>query len=617
MAGSLGLFAGAAAPGHKIGATTFSFLPRMRFDQSSPRWRPGGLAIGFPTALVGWLDNREDLRGLLDCPGDAADSEIYAAAISRWGRDADRHCIGVYGAVTLMPDGSLRLARSPWGGPSLFWAGDERGVAVASVPRCLFAAGHPRRLKPGLLADLLFLLENCDEEHYYRGVHRVPHGCVVHLTRDGATSHCWYDPAAIPAPDDLPDDEVVARAHELLDRSAALALQGARKPAMLLSGGLDSPLAADALIRQMEPGRSLRSYTAVPLSEWDGQALPAMYGDERPAVEAFAAMHSALEPHFLDQADLDFDATLEPMMLAIGTARASQAISHTYHGTMRAAARDGCDWVFTAGYGNMTYSIDGDWAEVDFLRQGKWGELVRLLKDRPDDPRPMWRILLVHSVLPQLPRGWQRTLYRLARGRSTPIADHASLLRAEAIEALGLRERAASNDAEVTGERDGSREAWLRRVWRDADLGTEVLHGFEQVYGIRQRDIAQYRPLIEFCIGLPTRQFVRGGQDRYLARRMARGRLPEAQRHNRRYGMHNADWHARMTRALPRLRRDLDRLAGHDELARLVDIDRARSLIDNWPDEDPRDIAVMEELFIGLTGAQTAIRFADFVEGRN
>lgn len=595
----------------------FACLPSPRWDGAKPQWRPGGMDQGMPTVLVGWLDNRAELCAALDCPPGTQDADVYALAIARWSDEADRHCIGVYAAATVLPDGTLRLARSPWGGPPLFWAGDETGVAVASVPRCLFAAGHPRQLKPGLLADLLFLLENCDEEHYYRGVRRVPHGCVVHLSRSAERRHCWYDPADISVQATVRDDETVRHAQHLLDRSAALGLEGASKPGMLLSGGLDSPLAADAVMRQMGPGRTLHSYTAVPLPEWEGAALPAMYGDERPAVEAFAAMHPALRPHFVDQANTDFDATLEPMMLAMGTARGAQAISHTYHGTMRQAARDGCDWVFSAGYGNITYSIGGEWAEREFLRPGKWTELVRLLDARPDDPRPLWRKVLVHSLLPQLPRPLYRAIYRLARGRSTPIADHASLLRPEAIVRLGLRERAAANNAEVTGEIDGSRDAWLRRIWRNADLGTEVLHGFEQVYGVRQRDIAHYRPLIEFCLGLPTDQFVRGGQDRYLARRMARGRVPEANRLNRRYGMHNADWHARMTRALPRLRQDLDRLAGHEELARLVDVDRARRLIENWPQADPREIALMEELFIGLTGAQTAIRFADFVEGRN
>ena len=43
-----------------------------------------------------------------------ADFDDFAAAVARWGDDADRRLIGSYAAITALPDGSLRLARSPW-----------------------------------------------------------------------------------------------------------------------------------------------------------------------------------------------------------------------------------------------------------------------------------------------------------------------------------------------------------------------------------------------------------------------------------------------------------------------------------------------------------------------
>ena len=175
----------------------------------------------------------------------------------------------------------------------------------------------------------------------------------------------------------------------------------------------------------------------------------------------------------------------------------------------------------------------------------------------------------------------------------------------------------AEERAARTGEGATSREAWLRRIWRDRDSGNEVLHGFEELYGIKQRDVANYRPLIEFCINLPTDQLVRGGQTRYLARRMAMGRLPEPQRLNHRYGMHNPDWHARMTRALPRVRREIEAIREDPELDAIIDVDRALALIDNWPTENPVELDSFTDLVIGLGGAQIAKKYADHLSGRN
>lgn len=55
----------------------------------------------------------------------------------------------------------------------------------------------------------------------------------------------------------------------------------------------------------------------------------------------------------------------------------------------------------------------------------------------------------------------------------------------------------------------------------------DVSQAFEQLYGLRRRDISAYRPLGEFCLSLPPGDFLADGVDRRLARRMGDGSVPD------------------------------------------------------------------------------------------
>ena len=549
---------------------------------------------------------------MLGVASDSSDEHLYACAVHRWGAGADRQMSGHYASITLHRDGTLRLARSPWGGPSLFFAHHGNATMVCSIPRPIFAAGLPRRLKPGQLNRLANRIEpGPGEDHWYDGLRRVPQGTIVTLDgKSGGEHHdAWYDPHAIP-PLRLPDDAAYERrARELLRTSVSGALSRARKPAMLLSGGLDSALAAAEVMDQLPTGARLPSYTTIPVAEWDGWCLPGWFGDEEAKVRAFAAQHPALDPQFVRPPEDGFTANLDALLVATDAVRLSHVPSTVYHAPFAAAARDGCDTVFTATLGNATFSNEGRWALAEFARRGQWGKMMRILRHQPGDTRPLWRRVLAHGILPNLPRPVRRAVRRLVHGSDATAANPDALLRdGPAASDIAGRER---------GERPRARRDWVEEFWNACDQGCEVAYGFEQVFGIRQEDLMQDRALIEFSIAMPTDQLVRGDTQRFLARRLARGIMPEEQRLDRRAGLHNADWHARMSATLPALKADIEAAAHDPELAQTYDIDRARSLLANWPGTPPENYDEAATLYHGLTGLAVASRFARFAKGSN
>jgi asparagine synthase (glutamine-hydrolysing) len=567
--------------------------------------------------LNGWLDDIEESASLLgvapDCP-----ALLYAAAVARWGSGADARLSGSYCAIVERADGTVRLSRSPWSAPPLHFASDTQRAIVASVPRVLIAAGVPSQLDPVKLADSLIDNFSDEQRGWYLGTHRVPQGTIVHLERGSTRFERWYDPHAI-APVRLRcDQDYVDAARELLQRATRQALKGVVKPAIALSGGLDSALAADEILHQLPLGQRLNSFTFRPDAAWDGRLGPDQMGDEKPFVDAFHAMHPELEPTFTRNENGGFDHRQNELFAAMGIAPSYMPNYYVYHGVWQGARDAGCDWLFDATLGNQTLSSDGRWSYVEQLLRLRWRQLGLTLARRRGDARPLWRKLASLSVLPLLPPTWRAPLRRLRHPELKAMTAMATMIAPSHAAALGVEKRARDQAAWHDSTYPRSRREVVALDYHGADYESNDVHqGFEQIYGLRRRDVMAYRPLIEFCVGLPTGQFVRDGEERWLAKRLAEGRIPESQRLNPRYGRHDVDWHVRLGRRRAELLAEIERLSQSSEVGHLLDYPKMRELLEDWPATTPLDRESWMPREIATPRALTTARFVHFVSGRN
>ena len=574
---------------------------------------PGGGWVLFD----GWIDDRDNLAEALGAPR-ASDAELYGAAVARWGAQADRRLTGHYAAVVAPAQGSLRLSRSPWSSPPLHFANDGHRAIVASVPRVLLAAGVPNALDPVKLADSLVANFNDEERGWYRDTFRVPQGSIVYLEPGRQRTERWYDPHDAPSVRLRRDEDYVEAARSLLARATRNALRGTVKPAIALSGGLDSALAADEILRQLPPGRRLRSYTFRPDSAWDGRLNADQMGDEKPFVDAFAAMHPGLDAGFTRNEGGGFDHRQTELFAAMGIAPSYMPNYYVYHGVWQAARDAGCDWLFDATLGNQTLSNDGRWSYVEQLLRLRWRQLGLTLARRRGDPRPLWRKFASLSLLPLVPEPLRDPIRRLRHPDLRSLSALTTMIAPSYAAALSVVERARQQGAWRDSTYPRNRREALAIDYQMADLESSDIHqGFEQVYGLRRRDVMAYRPLIEFCLGLPTEQYVRDGEERWLAKRLAVGRIPESQRLNPRYGRHDVDWHVRLGRRRTELLAEIERLSQGSEVGHLLDYPKMRELLENWPENTPLERESWMPREIAIPRALTTARFIHFVSGRN
>jgi asparagine synthase (glutamine-hydrolysing) len=102
-------------------------------------------------------------------------------------------------------------------------------------------------------------------------------------------------------------------------------------------------------------------------------------------------------------------------------------------------------------------------------------------------------------------------------------------------------------------------------------------------YGLETRDPYCDRRFAEFTLGIPTDQFSRDGETRWLARRVLADRLPQELLSQTRRGRQCPEWHYLASRRVDQLREAFERIARSPLASRVLDVKRMKALLDTWP----------------------------------
>lgn len=618
LASSLCAGIGGNAGSASINGLHFAQRASLGNPTPSRTWRPTILPNGWVVMFNGYFDNAVHIGTELSSSADWA--TLYGLAVERWGDAAERHIIGEYCAVIARPaDRLVRLSRSPLRAPPLPYFHDEDMVAAASVPRALFAAGVEHRLNEVKLADSALINFSDPEATYFENIRNVPLGHVVELPRGRHRNlRQVYDLFATPAVRMKSDAEYIARAGELLDEGVRACLAGFRKPGATLSGGLDTPQVVCRALSALPLDQRLPTFTFHPEAGYDNRIEDRFIGNERPMVEAFAAMHPRLEPHFTANEGYEHDYRWKDFFHLMGAAPSGLCNMYVFHGLLSEAARSGCDVLLLAEWGNSTFSDKGDWGYVEYFLTGRWRQLWRSLSRIDSDDRSILSRFFVRCILPLMPDWvWQMAKRIVQRGQRS-LLELMQPLSSDYRDESGANDRLKQSRVLIERYQPWNRRHAQRLLFSNGDAdSSEIYQAFEQMYGVAMRDPTAYRPFVEFCFGLPVKMFMRDGRMRWLAKEMAKGIMPEDQRTNRLNGRWDADWHLRIGRRRKDFLEELDRLGGNERISKMLDLPRLRAAIEDWPDQteiDPQGFYTRE---FAVPRGLLAARFVKYVEGSN
>ncbi len=580
------------------------------------RWTAPTQKDGSYTLLAGRLMERDLLAERLGCDPALDDASLYARAHMRWGNQCDLELLGEYAAIQYWPELSrARLTRSPLRAPPLHIWREKDGLVVASLPRSIFAAGKLAEVDPDRLADLALFNRNHPEHSLYKGMSRVPCGaCELHEPGAQRLHRYWFV-ENLPQADIATPEQAVEAVDELFTRSARANLAEVRSPAISLSGGLDSQTSASYLIDAIEP-RRLQSFTAVPVQEWLPQSGEGLIYDEQPRVEALAKLCPAIDPHFVEAQENHFGEYLDRMFLLGSWPTYNEMNMHWVHAIYRAARTGGSDVLFNADMGDAGFSYDGLSGFPTWLGSGRWPHLFRELQ-AAEDGRSFSRQFISRAVWPLLPRGLRRNIDKLRRVWSDPLAtwcpldpDHSAVQNAIS--------RAAGDGHDIDlYQRSNAAQARAAMIAPTVSDGPEIYQALRLLHGIETRDLTAFRPLFEMCAGLPDTFHFREGQSRWLARKVAEGRVPEMVVHGTETAIQSADFIARVSRDGALIEALLANNPPDGSASSLIDHERLARDLDAIKHPDRGGPYAWLRLACALPRGVALSRFVRYAEGHN
>ena len=601
-----------------LGRRLYRTLPEDAFDRQPLQGAGERLVLVADVRL----DNREELGASLDlAPARArtlCDADILLACLERWSEAALERLVGDF-AFALWDGRAKRLvlARDFLGQRPLYYHAGKDFFAFASMARGLHALPEiPRQPDEQAVAEFVTLIPQDGPRSFYKDIARVEPGHVVTVTREGVTRRRYWNPRR-PDPSAAIRGDYAEGLRHHLDEATRARMRGAGGAvAAQLSAGFDSAAVTATAARLAAPAQGkVVAFTAVPREGYDGPCPRGRLGDEGPLAAATAALYPNVEHvrvrsgHLSPVADLDrYFALFDRPLLNL--------TNWVWLAAINTAARErGLSVLLTGQAGNMGLSYSG----LEFLSElfagGRFARFWREGSQLVAGGRMRWRGVLAHALGPFLPpRLWQR-LNEAYRGHAWDVLQYTAI-RADRLEAMNLDRIARERGLDFSYR--PRRNAFETRLWvlRRLDLANYT-KGSLAGWGVDHRDPTADRRLIEFCLQVPMEQYLAGGETRVLARRALADRLPAAVLNERRKGFQAADWHEGLSAARGEVAVELERLSRCDPAAGMLDVDRLRGLVDNWPEEGWDRTGVMSAYRLALLRGVAAGHFIRKASGSN
>lgn len=574
-------------------------------------------ANGDTVLFSGHIQNRSEVRRKLKL-AHASDTQLYAAGYMAWGDKVDIRVVGSYAAIVLDTRSSqIRLATSPLSCLPLHYCHDGYQFMVASRAQALFDTGRiDRILSEQKVADSLFLNYNNSEHGWFEGVTRLAGGTRAYGTPEGVAVSRYYDLINTPDIRLKTDRDYVDAADALFREGTSRMLDGFVQPAVSLSGGYDSQAVA-AYVMRVRPDQPLKGYTSIPETGWDECVRDTRFGDERPYVDALAGMYPQLAPNWITAEGLSFEHFQREMFAFSGQAQRNAMNLHWIHEIWRRAKADHCDVILTGAMGNATFSYAGDQALSGWLARGQIISLTKeLLAAGPIKTLP--RRFVGGAVMPLLPRGvWER-INRFRHGQPEDPFETWCPMNRDYAEQMNVFTRAEEVGFDPLFRSPPNSKDWRAKVLTMAGgEGTDTTLAMQMIHGIPLRDPTSYRPLVEFCIGIPDDQYLRHGVRRWLAKRMLDGKVPKMVLQETRRGLQAADWHLRLKHQRHNLIDEIDWLMEDAEISRRLNLKSLRKALIDFPEKTPTDSKSSARLQLAVSRGLTTARFIRYLQGRN
>lgn len=534
------------------------------------------------------IDNRNELINLLIVPKNRviSDSQLILLAFKKWGKDCVKYLIGDFAFVIWdEKNNNLFCARDHIGKRTFYYYYKNNVFAFATLIKPIFEALNEKPdLNERWIADFLALPLTIHEseihETLYKDIYQLPPSSSLTLQNQEVFINKYWNPLEDVRPLKLDSDkEYEVAFNEVFNEAVRCRLRSTKEVGVMLSGGLDSGAVACVAAKQLfEKDKQLKAFSSIPMTGYKDYLPKDSIADESQYIQSIIDMYNNIDLSLCRSENKD---SITDMELFIDILEQPYKIIENlfwYNQIISDASKSGCKVLLNGQVGNMTISYGYFMTHV--LTLFKRGKILKIFKEIEgycnlyNAPKYYVTKAVIKAVTPYSFRKFVKKKDYKNKDifEMTPI--NSNLISKWNIESR-LKEKGYFTYPIRYLDLKEMRKYAVDPIAFSQIAAVETK--FTLAHGIVKRDPTSDKRVIEFCLSLPSEQFVREGKGRFLIRRAMEGILPDKIRLNYdKRGQQSADWIQRIQPQWEKIYAKLENMLEDDKISKYIDVNKLK-----------------------------------------
>lgn len=540
------------------------------------------------------IDNREELFEKLNISNNKrqriTDSELILKSYEMWKYDCPKYLIGDFSFVIYdKNDDKLFCARDHVGKRTLYYYSNKDIFGFSTLEKPLFALIEKINLNERWITDFLaaqgVVQESEMEETIYQEIYQVKPGHCMIIDNTGIKKIKYWNPMQNNKRLKLKSDEEYKNMFlDIYSECVKCKLRSSGDIGILLSGGLDSGSVACLASKELKKtNKRLKAFSSVPIDNYENHESNYYIPNESEYIEEIVKFTGNIDVMYCNSDGKDPLTDIDEHIEMLEQPYKITENLFWIENLNKIAANQNCKVLLDGQYGNLTIS-SGD-ILTHLFTLFKEFKLISMIKEinafskllgvsRKQICKKFFKIIIPYKIRDKIDK------------KLNPSRDRFeySIVKKELIDKWKVEERFDKEGINVLTPKYYDKYKLNKLVAES--LGFSQRGAIETKlslkYGIIRRDPTIDKRIIEFCISLPSDQFVKNGLERRLVREYMDGLLPDKVRLNmKRRGVQSADRVQRISSRWNEIREMLEEDLNNEKANEYIDINKLKKGLDS------------------------------------